>query len=160
MEFLINGFSRVSKNISFELKIVGTGKPSECERIKSLVSKLNDDRIDYIGLVDSNELIKHLIEAEYFVSIPSMDGLSLVVLEALACRCKGIVSNIQSYKSKLFSSTCELVELSDVSQFTKQIEALISSTELDSIASQDLEAYDIKKNRIRFRKIIGLDYGE
>lgn len=160
IEFLINGFSRVSKNISFELKIVGTGNPSECERIKSLVSKLNDDRIDYIGLVDSNELIKHLIEAEYFVSIPSMDGLSLVVLEALACRCKGIVSDIHSYKSKLFSSTCELVELSDVSQFTKQIEALISSTELDSIASQDLEAYDIKKNRIRFRKIIGLDYGE
>lgn len=160
IEFLINGFSRVCKNICFELQIVGTGTPSECDRIKSLISGLNDDRIHYIGLIDSDELIKRLIEAEYFVSIPSMDGLSLVVLEALACRCKGIVSDIPSYQNKLFSATCEFIELSDMSQFTTQIEAMISSKKLDNPKSQDLEAYDIEKNRIKFRKIIGLHYGE
>jgi glycosyltransferase involved in cell wall biosynthesis len=160
IEFLINGFSRVSKNICFELQIVGMGTPSECDRIKSLISGLNDDRIQYIGLTDSSELIRLLIEAEYFVSIPSMDGLSLVVLEALACRCKGIVSDIPSYQNKLFSTTCEFIELSDMAQFSAQIEAMVSSKKLGNPESQDLEPYDIEKNRIKFRKIIGLHYGE
>lgn len=160
IEFLIKGFSRVSKNICFELQIVGTGTPSECERIKSLISDLGDDRIQYIGLVDSDELIKRLIEAEYFISIPSMDGLSLVALEALACRCKGIVSDIPSYQDKIFSTTCEFVDHSDMPKFSKQIETIITSTDLYNIAYENLEIYDIKQNRIKFRKIIGLDYGK
>ena len=160
IEFLINSFSRVSKNICFELQIVGTGTPSECERIKSLISGLSDDRIHYIGLLDFDELIKRLIEAEYFISIPSMDGLSLVVLEALACRCKGIVSDIPSYQDEIFSATCEFAEHSNISKFSKQIEMIIASAELESIAPDILKVYDIRKNRSRFRKIIGLNYEE
>ena len=160
IEFLINGFSRICKDIYFELQIVGTGTPSECERIKTLISELNDDRIHYVGLIDSNELVKRLIEAEYFVSIPAMDGLSLVVLEALACRCKGIVSDIPSYQNKLFNETCEYIELSDISQFSNRIKAIISSKKHKNPLPIDLEAYDIEKNKIRFRKIIGLENGE
>ncbi len=160
IEFLINGFSHVSKDIFFELQIVGTGTPSECDRIKTLISQLNDDRIIYVGLVDSNELVNRLIEAEYFISIPSMDGLSLVVLEALACRCKGIVSDIPSYQNKLFNETCEFIELSNISQFGNRIEEIILSKNRKNPSTEDLETYDIEKNRIKFRKIIELGYGE
>lgn len=159
IELLINGFSRVCKNIHYELQIVGTGTPSECESIKNLISKLDDDRIHFVGLVDSNELINLLIKAEYFISIPSMDGLSLVVLEALACKCRGIVSDIPSYKNKLFKESCDIIELSELSHFTNRIEAIIKSKNRKNAVSQDLEDYDIEKNRIKFRKIIGLDYG-
>jgi L-malate glycosyltransferase len=160
IEFLINAFSSVSKSVRFELQIVGAGTPAECDRIKSLILGLNDARIHYIGLVDSNELIRLLIEAEYFVSIPSMDGLSLVVLEALACRCKGIVSDIPSYQNDFFKARCEFIELSNESQFTHQLEAIVSSKNHQKPTSEGLEAYDIEKNKMKFRKIIGLNYDE
>lgn len=156
IEILVDAFASVAKEYRFELQIIGTGTPEECSKIENLLANYSDDRIQFIGFVSSSELTRLLIEAEYFVSIPSMDGLSLVVLESIACGCKGIVSNIPAYQDKLFDRLCWRIDHTDASRFTDLLEEIISRGSQMKYEVYNLDKYDIAKNRVRFRKFLNL----
>ena len=156
VDFIIKGFAGVSADLRFELDVVGMGTDAEKNRVQELVSATGDPRIRYVGFVESEELIGRLIEAEYFVSVPTMDGLSLVCLEALACNCKGIVSDISSYQNELFLNVCEFIDTSRLSEFTDTVEQVILDKKELRLISQDLSEFDIHQNRKKFRQIIGI----
>lgn len=90
---IILGFFEAYKlNKNLELILIGTGTEEENKKIKELVN--NHEAINIMGFTDKTTLVKTLWNSNVYISIPTMDGMSLSVLEALYCRCFPILSNI------------------------------------------------------------------
>ena len=57
-----------------------------------------DDRVTFTGLIPRNEVFRHMAQARFFVSASSIEGLPIAVMEAMACRCPVILSDIQPHR--------------------------------------------------------------
>lgn len=86
---LISSFKSLNENI--ELLIAGSG---EEESSMKLLAK-DDNRIKFLGNLSQVELSNVLRESEVFILPSFYEGLPLVIMEALACRAKVIMSDIK-----------------------------------------------------------------
>lgn len=91
---LINAFKNI-KDENIELLIIGSGANEE-ETIKNLA--IGDRRIKFLGALPQEELADILRKSELFILPSFYEGLPLVIMEALACNVKVIVSDIKGIK--------------------------------------------------------------
>lgn len=68
----------------YRLQILGTGQETENLRTLALKFKLTE-RIDFLGLIESDKLPSHLVQAEVFARPARSEGLGNSFLEAMAC---------------------------------------------------------------------------
>lgn len=89
-----------SKN-ELVIKIAGgIGDEEEFEEIRKLANKSRYE-IDFLGLLNQQELANVFCESNVFVLPSFYEGLPLVVLEAMACGCKVVCSDISGVKEWL-----------------------------------------------------------
>jgi len=80
------------------LELVGDGSGEETKKIQQMAKRLN---VKVHGVV-SQEKLAELLQSSHIFVLPSFyEGLGLVVLEALACGCRVVVSNLPSLLSTL-----------------------------------------------------------
>ncbi|MGI2095255.1 glycosyltransferase [Shewanella oncorhynchi] len=81
-----------------ELNILGKGNSKQHEEILSLVSRLNFKlgKVNVVGFVNKDELVEHLFRNDVVVSVPSMDGTPLSLLESMYVGLIPIVSKIDA----------------------------------------------------------------
>ena len=98
VDFVITEFDRyLSEGGSGTLKIFGYGSPSDTQRVQSTVANVEHPRaIAFHGTVSPSDLFKHMLEANYYISIPTVDGAPLALYEALHIGLYPIVSDIES----------------------------------------------------------------
>lgn len=69
---------------------------------KSLTSKSQEaghnDRIEFTGLVPREKVFENLLNADLFISASRGEGLPVSVLEAMACRCPVLLSDIPPHR--------------------------------------------------------------
>lgn len=93
---LLRAYMDLEEAIRKEFKIVLVGsKGWENEEIMSLIRKLKSDVL-YLGYVPDNELGKFYNLGSLFVYPSFYEGFGLPPLEAMACACPVIVSNVSS----------------------------------------------------------------
>ncbi len=93
----------LSQDKKFRLVIANVG--TELDRIHSLVRQMNlQDRVEFVGVLDYDELNEWYRRSKYFISIPSSDGTPVSVLEAIAAGCIPIVSNIPANRILVFNN--------------------------------------------------------
>lgn len=68
----------------YRLQILGTGPEAESLKILALKFKLAN-RVDWLGLIESDKLPSHLAQAEVFARPARSEGLGNSFLEAMAC---------------------------------------------------------------------------
>lgn len=82
-----------SKNIDFQLTIIGDG--SQKKFLQQLSKDLQIDKnVFFTGKINNNDLPKFLEQHQFYISMPTTEGVSASLFEAMACKCYPIVSDI------------------------------------------------------------------
>lgn len=91
VDLLLNEFSKVKDS---KLIIVGSG-PEE-ENLKRLAKKL-DINVDFRGFVTEKEKIRLIKSSQLLINPSSVEGLGLILLEAMACGTPVVAKNLSTY---------------------------------------------------------------
>jgi glycosyltransferase involved in cell wall biosynthesis len=80
------------------------------------------DRVEFTGLVPRETVYEHLSRAHVFVSASRGEGLPVAVLEAMACRCPVVLSDIPPHREIAAGTDfIRLVPPGDVDAFAREV---------------------------------------
>lgn len=98
-DVILRAFAIVKqKNIPFQLTIIGDGMQSE--KLKLLAKELNiENEVAFVGRIDNNDIPKFLQQSNFYISMPTTEGVSASLFEAMACGCFPIVSDLPGNRS-------------------------------------------------------------
>jgi len=83
----------IDKGVPVELKIIGTGV--EESSLRKLIANLNiESQVKFYGRINNENLVNELKESNVYVSMPITEGVSASLIEAMACFCIPVVSDI------------------------------------------------------------------
>ena len=117
---VLNAYKQGSNGAS-ELVFIGEGdlKPV----LTAEISRLGlENQATTIGLIPRDELFAYLAEVDLFVSASRGEGLPVAVLEAMACRCPVILSDIPPHREIVAGDeTIPLIHPDNVKGFAEEI---------------------------------------
>jgi glycosyltransferase involved in cell wall biosynthesis len=92
----------------------------------SLLAKTKDlgleGRVRFTGLIPRNQVYEHLSRADLFISASGGEGLPISVLEAMACRCPVLLSDIPPHREVAQGSDfIPLIPPDDIAAFAREI---------------------------------------
>lgn len=129
---LINSGSKI------KLTLIGNGSHEEVTYLKSLANEFKKS-IHFIGAVNQNELARYFNNTDLFVLPSFYEGLGLVALEAIACGCNIITTNLpnllsvipeKAFTQKIVSKISlpnihNKIELNDLLSFCQELQEAI-----------------------------------
>ena len=119
------------KDIPFELKIVGSG--TLLEKLKDLARELNiESQVIFTGRIDNNDLPKLLQESNFYISMPTTEGVSASLFEAMASGCFPLVTDLPGNRSWINH---------------KENGALVPSEDINTLVDEIIWAYQNPKIR-------------
>lgn len=153
-------FSKESKNKA-TLRLVGKGDLKTKAAIEGLVKTLyfGDNEVDIIGFVDNESLKRLLLASDFVVSIPSIDGTPLSVLESIYVGLIPIVSDIDANREWFCEKTAIFVDQTEVTSivrgFHRGVELLAKSISQSMIIENrnkviEKACYNTNTNRLKF----------
>ena len=94
VEILVRAFLRAAAQVP-DLRLLLLGAGSQATEIHSLIQRSGlDGQVYFGGQVTNQELPRYYRSADLYVSASHSDGSSVSLMEALACGCSALVSNI------------------------------------------------------------------
>lgn len=111
-------------NQGYRLKLIGKYKKKYKQRLDKLSRQLNIDRsVDYLGLVDIEDVYSYMVEATAFLQCSKIEGLGRTTIEAMfygcpviARNCGGSLDFVEHGKTGFLWSSIE-----DISLYMKQV---------------------------------------
>lgn len=125
---LLDAFCALKKRFpKLELKIIGTGSSKYFENYA--ISLGVDKSVLWLGKVDNKELPIHYNEANIFILPSHSEGLGLVSIEAMACECTTVVSNLPSTREYIIpNETGFFIEAKSTKSITLLLTKLLDGT--------------------------------
>lgn len=81
----------------------------------------SEEQIEFTGLIPRERVFEHLLNADLFVSMSRGEGLPVAVLEAMACRCPVILSDIPPHQEIATGvEFIPLIDPDDVAGFARE----------------------------------------
>ena len=109
------------RKIPFSLKIIGSGKDKI--QLNKMVAKLNlTDEIKFFGRLNNESLIDEYEKSNVYVAMTITDGVSASLVEAMACYCIPVVSNLEA--NRLFIENNKngyLINIDDTQQLANTL---------------------------------------
>jgi glycosyltransferase involved in cell wall biosynthesis len=98
-DIILKAFAIVNqKGIDFSLTIIGDG--TQLANLKALSRELNiENKVHFSGRIPNTTLPKFLQESNFYISMPTTEGVSASLFEAMACECYPIVTDIPGNQS-------------------------------------------------------------
>lgn len=98
-DVILKSFSQLKREgIDFALTIVGDG--TQLRNLKDLAKKLNiEKQVVFTGRIKNTDLPRLLKECNFYISMPTTEGVSASLFEAMASNCYPIVSNVAGNQS-------------------------------------------------------------
>jgi len=117
---VLNAFHQ-SKDQESQLIYIGQGHLQSS--LAAASSKLGlDEWVKMTGLIPREAVYEYLANADLFVSASRIEGLPLAVLEAMACRCPVVLSNIPAHQEIAAGvDFIPLIQADDVTGFAREI---------------------------------------
>lgn len=98
-EIIFKAFAKIKQlGFDFDLTIVGDG--NQKSRLKTLAKTLDiSSQVKFAGRIDNDILPSLLQQCDFYISMPTTEGVSASLFEAMACGCYPIVSDIEGNQS-------------------------------------------------------------
>ncbi len=93
-DLILKAFSILKQHkVPFKLTIIGDG--IELKKLQSLAKEFNiESEVDFLGKIDNNDIPAYLQKSNFYISMPTTEGVSASLFEAMACGCFPIVSDL------------------------------------------------------------------
>jgi glycosyltransferase involved in cell wall biosynthesis len=121
-DIILKAFAILNKkNIPFELTIIGDG--ILFEKLKLLSKELNiENQVIFTGRINNNDLPKLLQQSNLYISMPTTEGVSASLFEAMACGCFPIVTDLPGNRSWIYQKENGiLVESENIKKLAEEI---------------------------------------
>lgn len=119
---------RAIKNVKKGFKLVINGQPNQ-ELLKIIINNGIRDRIEFVGYIDEEDLPVIYNLAEAFVFISLYEGFGLPVIEAMACGCPTIISNLGALP-EIANKASIIIDAEDYNILSREINNLIENKEI------------------------------
>jgi glycosyltransferase involved in cell wall biosynthesis len=119
---IIKAFKIVNKKgIDFTLTIVGDG--TQLIHLKKLAQNLNiESKLIFTGKIANNELPTLMNKSNFYISMPTTEGVSASLFEAMATECYPIVSDVSGNQSIIsHRENGQLVKVDNEEMLAKEI---------------------------------------
>jgi glycosyltransferase involved in cell wall biosynthesis len=98
-DIILKAFAILNKkNIPFELTIVGGGIMQKSLILLSKELKI-EDKVIFTGIINNHDLPKLLQQSNFYISMPTTEGVSASLFEAMACGSFPIVTDLPGNRS-------------------------------------------------------------
>jgi glycosyltransferase involved in cell wall biosynthesis len=98
-DIILKAFAILNKkNIPFELTIVGGGIMQKSLILLSEELKI-EDKVIFTGIINNHDLPKLLQQSNFYISMPTTEGVSASLFEAMACGSFPIVTDLPGNRS-------------------------------------------------------------
>ena len=135
---IIEAFSLFYTNNNTDWKLVIAATGTETDTLKIKVAELNlEHAIEFVGWIQKEDNEKWYSKAKIWVSIPESDATSISLLEAMACGCIPVVSDLPANREWIQSGLNGII-----------VNDLESDFISDALKLNLAEAINMNKNRI------------
>lgn len=94
-----------------------------------------EQQIEFTGLIPREQVFARLLNADLFISTSHAEGLPVAVLEAMACRCPVLLSDIPSHREIAKGvNFIPLVKPNDVAGFAHEIKKFSEMPDVERVA--------------------------
>ncbi|WP_289662885.1 glycosyltransferase [Flavobacterium panacagri] len=109
------------KGIDFSLTIVGDG--TRLQYLKDLTKELQiENKVIFTGRIPNTELPKLLQQSNIYISMPTTEGVSASLFEAMACNCYPVVSDIPGNQSWItHRKNGQLIEVDNIEMLANEL---------------------------------------
>ena len=128
----LDAFLRV--NPSGKMLFIGEGN-LRVQLHEKINKRLLQKNVVLLGLIPRNDVFKYLGEASVFISTSKGEGLPVAVLEAMACRCPVILSDIPPHREIADGADfIPLIHPNDIEAFAQEIQRFRSMSKPERVA--------------------------
>lgn len=122
---IVKAFAQMAKNDP-ESSLTLIGKGNLKTEIEQEINKMSlEKQVKLTGLIPRNDVYQYLTQADVFISASWGEGLPLATLEAMACSCPVILSEIEPHQEIAEGvDFIPLIKPDDVAGFTEAIQRL------------------------------------
>jgi len=137
-DIILKAFSILKQNnLPFKLTIVGDG--ILLDSLKKLAQKLNiENEVVFTGRIKNTDLPRLLQESNFYISMPTTEGVSASLFEAMACGCYPIVTNLPGNKSWISNRENGILVTSE--HYKKLAEEIIWASQNDILIKSAVKA--------------------
>ncbi|RXR18318.1 glycosyltransferase [Flavobacterium amnicola] len=137
-DVILKAFSILKQNnLPFKLTIVGDG--ILLDSLKNLAKKLNiENEVVFTGRIKNTDLPLLLQESNFYISMPTTEGVSASLFEAMACGCYPIVTNLPGNKSWISNRENGILVTSE--HYKKLAEEIIWASQNDILIKSAVKA--------------------
>ncbi|MDE0033640.1 MAG: glycosyltransferase [Deltaproteobacteria bacterium] len=150
---LIKAFARLATRRPCRLIILGEGK--QRENLQGLVHKLElDDRVVLPGWVDNP--FAYMARASVFVVSSTYEGLSMVLVEALACGCPSVSTDCPSGPAEVLrdGKLGALVAVGDEDGLAKAVEQVLDDPPEKRVLQRRAEDFSVNVAATAYERLI------
>ena len=137
-DVILRAFSLLKqKNIDFKLTIVGGGPL--LSHLKLLITALDlENQVVFAGRLANDDLPKLLQQSNLYISMPTTEGVSASLFEAMACGCFPVVTDLPGNRSWIQSGDNGiLVPSENIEKLANEIEWAFNSIQIRQKATLD-----------------------
>lgn len=127
----------LKSNADWSIKIAGNGK-NTIELEKLAAENLPSDSYEFVGFLNNEQNKANYQSATIYVSIPTSDGTSISLLEAMAYGCIPIVSDLPANKEWIDSAINGIIYNGDLSESIRQ-SLLLSIPQVQKLNLEHIE---------------------
>ena len=121
-DVILKAFGHLNqKGIDFELTIVGDGKL--LSMMKDLAKKLKiENKVNFTGRIPNTKLPELLQQSNFYISMPTTEGVSASLFEAMASNCYPVVTDIPGNQSWIkHRENGQLIPIDDSKMLAEEI---------------------------------------
>ncbi len=145
---VIKYFAEFSKNHS-EWQLFVAGEGTETMNLKHLASQLNiDGKIKFLGWLDQETNNSIYARSTIYVSMPSNDGTSVSLLEAMSANCIPVVSDLPVSKEWITDGLNGIINRSGINPFEEAIK--IDQKQCVQINTNKIASSAVREKTIKY----------
>ena len=116
------------KNTKFSFDLIGKGKSEYMNKLL-ILAKRNKVKMNFIGSIRNNLLNKYYNQYKYFINFSNYEGNPKTVLEAMACGCIAVCSNVRGNKEIIKNNFNGILVKKNITSLKKNINNLYKINE-------------------------------